>query len=190
MSNEQLVFELKEGDEKAFRKLISVYSPKVFNLCYRFLLNIHDAEDVAQEVFLEIHKSISTFKGESKLSTWIYRIATTKCLDELKKRNRKKRITSLGKTIGLEKIAGFIAGGNRPDYSAEENESVQFIMSALDSLPENQRIALTLSKLQDYGNNEIAELMNLSLTAVDSLIYRGKQNLKAALEKQKHQNLF
>ena len=96
----------------------------------------------------------------------------------------------MGKTIGLEKIAGFIAGGNRPDYSAEENESVQFIMSALDSLPENQRIALTLSKLQDYGNNEIAELMNLSLTAVDSLIYRGKQNLKAALEKQKHQNLF
>ena len=103
MSNEQLVFELKEGDEKAFRKLISVYSPKVFNLCYRFLLNIHDAEDVAQEVFLEIHKSISTFKGESKLSTWIYRIATTKCLDELKKEIEKNGLLPWAKRLDWKK---------------------------------------------------------------------------------------
>jgi RNA polymerase sigma-70 factor (ECF subfamily) len=188
MNQEFLLQQIKSGNEKAFKELVQDFGPRVFNLCYRFLLNNHDAEDVAQEVFIEIHKSVRNFKGEAKLSTWIFRIATTKCLDELKKRKRKKRIVSFGKVIGLDKIANWLSGSESPETIIEQDESVRLLLQALDALPENQRIALTLSKLQDYSSTEIAEVLNISLTAVDSLIYRGKQNLKSTLENKERQN--
>jgi RNA polymerase sigma-70 factor, ECF subfamily len=164
-----------------YRELVSTYHKTVINICYRFLLNQQDAEDVAQEVFIEIFHSLHKFRGDAKLSTWIYRIATTKSLDELKKRNRKKRISSFGKLLGLETVANWIAGDDRPDSQMEKEEGYQVLLDKLNALPENQRIALTLSKIDDYSNTEIAEIMGTSLSSVDSLIYRAKQGLKEKL---------
>jgi RNA polymerase sigma-70 factor (ECF subfamily) len=103
-------------------------------------------------------------------------------LDELKKQSRKKRITSLGKTLGLEKIALWMAGTDQPDKSIEDREDLDQIMKALNRLHESQRIALTLSKIEGYSNAEIADIMQTTQTAVESLIYRAKQNLKIFLK--------
>ena len=174
---------LQAGNNAAFAHLITTYQRTVINICYCFLLNKEDAEDVAQEVFIEVYHSIKKFRGDSALSTWIYRIATTKSLDEIKKQNRQKRITSIGSLLGIEQIAHWATGKERPDKTLEEKEGLSLLMKALNNLSESQRVALTLSKVEGYNNPEVAEIMETTLTAVDSLIYRAKQNLKSFLNK-------
>jgi RNA polymerase sigma-70 factor (ECF subfamily) len=181
MNETELLIQLKQGNKNAFAELVSVYRKTVLNICYRFLLSREDAEDVSQEVFVEVYHSIKNFREDSKLSTWIYRIAVTKSLDEIKRQSRKKRISSIGKTLGIEKIVNLVSGTDRPDHTMEEKEDLALLMHALNKLHESQRIALTLSKIDGYSNTEIAEIMQTSLTAVDSLIYRAKQNLKEFL---------
>ena len=183
MTEPELLAQLKAGNKTAFAELVSEYQIKVINICYRFLLNKADAEDIAQEVFIEVYHSIKQFRGDSALSTWIYRIATTKSLDEIKKQNRQKRITSIGELLGIEQIANWVAGKGRPDKTLEEKEGLSLLIKALNKLPESQRVALTLSKVEGYNNAEVAEIMETTLTAVDSLIYRAKQNLKSFLNK-------
>ncbi len=182
-SEKELINRLKAGNRAAFAELVADYQKSVLNICYRFLLNRPDAEDVSQEVFIEVFHSIRNFREDAKLSTWIFRIAVSKSLDELKKQSRKKRISSIGKTLGLEQIAHLVSGTERPDHSMEQDESYAILMKALNKLHESQRIALTLSKMEGHTNSEIAEIMQTSLSAVDSLIYRAKQNLKTYLIK-------
>ncbi len=177
-----LLHNLKLGDKAAFAQLVALYSNRVLNTCYRFLLDKQDAEDVSQEVFIEVFQSIKTFKGDAKLSTWIYRITVTKCLDELKKRNRKKRITSIGKILHIDEVANWLSGGAMPDKSLHEDDKMREIAQALNTLPDNQRIAFTLSKIDGYNNAEIAEIMNTTLNAVESLISRAKQKVSMELE--------
>ncbi len=169
---------LKKGDEQAFKRLVDEYNLKVINICFRFFLNQQDAEDVAQLIFIEIFQSIPRFKQESKLSTWIYRVTVSKCLDELKKRNRKKRFIAIGKRLLPDQVADWLDAKIRPDEQMEDKEGWNSLMKALDKLPENQRIALNLSKIEGYSIQEIADIMNTSVPSVDALIFRGKQHLK------------
>jgi RNA polymerase sigma-70 factor, ECF subfamily len=178
MEDTELLHKIKSGDKSAFNDLVNLYKDRVINTCYRFLLNKEDAEDVSQEVFIEVYHSIGHFRGDASLGTWLYRIATSRSLDELKRQKRKKRISSIGKTLKIEKITHRIAGYDRPDQALEEKEGYSLLMEALNRLPENQRVALTLSKIEGNGNAEVAEIMQTTVTAVDSLIYRAKQNLK------------
>jgi RNA polymerase sigma-70 factor, ECF subfamily len=175
MEEYDFLLKLKAGDETAYRQLILVHNNRVINTCFKFLLNKEEAEDLAQEVFVEVYQSISSFRGQSKLATWIYRIAVTKCLDEIKKRNRKKRITALGKILHLDDFTNWIAGGAKPDRLLEEKEKMKDVMEVLNRLPENQRVAFTLSKIEGYTNTEIAEIMNTTTIAVESLVYRAKK---------------
>jgi RNA polymerase sigma-70 factor (ECF subfamily) len=172
---------LKAGDKVAFNQLVELYSDRVLNTCYRFLVNKEDAEDISQEVFVEVFQSVRSFRGDSKLSTWIYRIAVTKSLDELKKRKRKKRITAIGRILHLDDVADWIAGGIMPDNELQQGEKMNEIMIALDSLPDNQRVAFTLSKIEGYSNKEIADIMNTTIIAVESLVSRAKKSAGAEL---------
>jgi RNA polymerase sigma-70 factor, ECF subfamily len=181
MDERHLIELLKRGDIAAFKFLVERYQRKVLTTCYRFLLNHQDAEDVAQEVFIEVFNTIHQFRNEARLGTWIYRIAVTKSLDELRKRNRKKRISSIGKFLGLDDIVHWIAEKTRPDTDLEAKDNWTALSEVLNTLPENQRIAFTLSKIEDFSHIEIADIMQTSSAAVDSLVYRAKQNLKIAL---------
>jgi RNA polymerase sigma-70 factor (ECF subfamily) len=176
-----LIEKLKSNDKEAFNELVILYKHRVINTCYRFLLDKDDAEDVSQEVFIEIFQSIKSFRGDSKLSTWIFRIAVTKSLDEIKKRNRKKRISSLGKILHLDDVANWISGGKMPDSDLITSDNMKQIDKALNQLPESQRIAFTLSKIDGFSNLEIAEIMNTTIIAVESLIYRAKKKVTADL---------
>jgi RNA polymerase sigma-70 factor (ECF subfamily) len=173
---------LKSSDKNAFNQLVALHKKNVINICYRFFLSREDAEDISQEVFVEVYYSIKNFRGDSKLSTWIYRIAVTRSLDELKKRNRKKRISSIGKLLGIEQVVNLLSGNDRPDKKLEDAEALNSLMKALGKLPQKQRVALTLSKIEGYTNTQVAEIMQTSLTAVDSLIYRAKKELKKYLD--------
>jgi RNA polymerase sigma-70 factor, ECF subfamily len=182
MENKDLLQKLKTGDKDAFNELVTHYGNLVLNTCYRFLLDKEDAEDISQEVFIEVFQSIKTFRNDSKLSTWIYRIAVTKSLDEIKKRNRKKRIMSLGKMFHLDDVAGWITVGPMADIHIQEKEKMDEIMQALNTLPDNQRVAFTLSKIDGYTNTEIADMMSTSIEAVESLVSRAKKKISAKLE--------
>jgi RNA polymerase sigma-70 factor (ECF subfamily) len=183
MEDGELVQRLKAGDETAFNTLVTMYRSRVINTCYRFLLDRESAEDISQEVFIEVFQSIKSFRGNSKLSTWIYRITVTRCLDELKRRNRKKRITSIGKLLHIDVLANWLAGGERPDTALVSNENMKEVMQALNTLPDNQRVAFTLSKIDGYTNAEIADILNTTNLAVESLVSRAKKKVSAELER-------
>ena len=147
-----MIEKLKLNDKDAFNKLVIQYKHRVINTCYRFLLDKNDAEDVSQEVFIEVFQSIKSFKGNSKLSTWIFRIAVTKSLDEIKKRNRKKRISSLDQLLRLDDLSNLISGEKMPDSDLIASDNMQQINKALNQLPDSQIIAFTLSKMDGFSN--------------------------------------
>jgi RNA polymerase sigma-70 factor, ECF subfamily len=182
MTEDALVHHLKSGNQAAFNDLLRLYGPKVVNTCYRFLLNQQDAEDIAQEVFIEVYHSIKSFRQDAQLSTWIYRIAVTKSLDELKKRKRHKRFAAFGKLLHIDDVMHWLSGGSMPDKGVQADEKSAEIQAALNTLPDNQRIAFTLSKIDGYSNPEIADIMQTTVIAVESLIKRAKKQVSTALE--------
>ncbi len=182
MTEQDLIDQIKIGNHAAFNELVNQYCKHVIQICYKFVLKQQDAEDIAQEVFIEMYQSIKSFRGESKLSTWIYRIAVTKCLDDIKKRKRKKRLAAFGRVLGLEEVVDRLVGGEMPDKNLLETEKTAEIRHALNTLPDNQRIAFTLSKMEGYSNAEIAAIMETTVLAVEALVKRAKKQVGAALE--------
>ena len=166
------------GESSSFKKLVQEHSSSVLNTCYRFLLDKKDAEDISQEVFIEVFQSFHTLRQDSSISTWIHRIAVSKSIDELRKRKRKKRISSIGRLLQLDAVANWIGGGQQPDAQLHENENLEQIRLILESLPDNQRIAYTLSRMDGLSNREIAEIMNTTTVSVETLIYRAKKKVQ------------
>ncbi len=183
MSVNNLIENLKKGDMKSFRILVDEQQKKVLNTCNMFLNNKEDAEDLTQEVFIEVYKSISSFRGEAKISTWIYRIAVTKSLDFLRKKKRKKRYAILKRIFSDDSLSVEIPDNKNlnPGRKAEEKDRVRILNEALGSLPQNQRAAFTLSKYDELSYKEIAEVLNTTVSSVESLIHRAKNNLKKKL---------
>lgn len=172
--------------DEQFAALVAEHQAMVINTCYRFVLNREDAEDIAQEVFIEAYRSMNKFRGDAKISTWLYRIAVTKSLDHLRKKKRKKRFSSLKRLIGqqdpIEEID--LKAQGTPSEELLEQERYTALQNAIESLPDNQKTAFLLSKYDGYNNQEIAEIMQTSVSAVESLIHRAKKNLQKKLEKQ------
>jgi RNA polymerase sigma-70 factor, ECF subfamily len=188
MEETELLSKLKEKDEESFRKIVDTYQKMILNSCYRFVLNKQTAEDLTQEVFIEVYRSINMFRGESKFSTWIYRIAISKSLDYLKSRKRKKRFGILKSITENEtsknKFEQIPENENSGLQSLIENEErIKILAAAIDKLPEKQRIAFTLSKYDEMSYQEISIILGVSVSSVESLIYRAKMNLRKRLYK-------
>ncbi len=177
MNEEIDIAALQKGDEKAYQELVKVFAKPIFNTCYYILQNKVEAEDLTQEIFLTVFQSITFFKGDSKLSTWIYRIAINKCHELLRFKNRKKR---LGIKIPIFDSLLEIKT-EAPDEILHHDERRKVLFKAISKLPENQQIAYTLYNMDELSYQEIAESMNLSLSAIESLIFRAKQNLRKSL---------
>jgi len=178
-----LIEKSKAGDVAAFEELISSYQKKIFNLAYRMLGNINDADDLAQETFIRVFKSISNFKGESSFSTWIYRIATNVCLDELRKRKNKKAV-SLDDEIKVDdgEIKRQIESDSPlPDEIAEREELRLLVKHAISDLPEEQRLIISLRDIQGLSYDEIAQVLDCPSGTVKSRINRARQALKKIL---------
>lgn len=181
----ELINKLIQGDEKAFKSLFELYKTKVYNTAAGFLANTEEAEDITQEVFLQVFRSVKHFKERSRLSTWIYRITVTKCLDLLRKKKTKRRfafITDIFEKDDSDKKESFV-NYEHPGVETDKKELSVILFKEIDKLPDNQRIAFVLNKVEQLGYREISEIMDTSVPAVESLISRAKANLKKKLEK-------
>lgn len=184
MNEEDFIRRLQSGKETAFSQLIDDFQQKVFSLCISFVPNKEDAEDIAQEVFLEVFKSISKFKGDSKLSTWIYKITTNKCLEFIRKKNTKKRFAFMKSLVGNEVSVDkttYFTEFNHPGILLENQEKSEIIFRAIHMLPESQRVVFTLAKIDGKSYQEIVEITGNSLSSVESIMFRAKKNLKEKL---------
>jgi RNA polymerase sigma factor (sigma-70 family) len=166
-----------------FRGLYEKHSRMVFNLALQYVQNREDAEEITQDTFVAIYYSMEKFEGKSQLSTWIYRITINKSLDFIKTRRRKKRfgiLTSLFyEDTGTERNNLFTF--DHPGVILEEKEAVRKLFEFINALPDNQKTALILSKLEQKSQREIAEIMQISPKAVESLVQRAKTNLAKKL---------
>ena len=185
MTESELIQGLRNGDEGAFKELVDTYQDMVFNTAIGIVQNAEDAEDVAQEVFIQVYRSIHQFKGEAKLSTWLYRIATTRALDLLRSRKSKKRFGFMQRLFGdgnepLHELPDF----NHPGVALDRKENAARLFKAIAQLPDNQKTAFTLHKLEDLSYQEVSDVMQTSVPAVESLMHRAKHNLRKILEKE------
>lgn len=180
---EHLLKQLQAGDRAAFRQLAEAYQHKVVSTCYRYLGNLADAEDAAQEVFVEVFRSASRFRGESSLSTWIFRIAVNKSLDALKAKKRARRSSLLtvfmGSSTEHKRLEAPVQ--EQPDANYEQHRRREMLQQALDALPERQRSAIALVALEGFSYGEAAEILGVTPAAVEGLLHRGKTALKTLL---------
>lgn len=190
MNQPELIVQLQQGDESAFTKLVDDYQDMVYNTVLGIVQNSDDADDITQEVFIQVYQSVSSFKGESKFSTWLYRIAVSKALDLEKKKKRKKRFGFVQHLFGSgEQQEVQPAEFDHPGVQLEKKESAGELFKALNRLPDKQRIAFTLHKLEGQSYLEVAAIMNTTLYAVESLMGRAKTNLKNELKKYYGKNI-
>ena len=184
MSEQNFIKELQKGNQSAFGQLLDTYQQKVFGTCISFIPNKEDAEDVSQEVFIAVFKSIHQFKENSKLATWIYKIATNKCLEFIRKKKAKKRFSFmqnlLGNEIPLDKTSYFTEV-NHPGILLENKEKAALIFKAINTLTESQRIIFTLAKIDEKSYQEIVEITGKSLSSVESILFRAKKALQQKL---------
>lgn len=163
-----------------FSSLVDQYQAPVYNTCLGFLRNEEDAEDMAQEVFIEAFRSMNKFRGDSQLSTWLYRIAVNKSLEHIRKINRHKR---KGDTVSIS--AEMEVGGDRfyhPGIALENKERSSILFDAIDQLVEPQKVAFTLHKVEGLSYEEIARVMDKSVASIESLMHRAKTNLQKLLK--------
>lgn len=183
MSEWILIEQLKQKDEAAFKTIVETWKDMVFNTALGIVQNAEDAEDVAQEVFVQVYESINSFKGESKFSTWLYRITITKSMDHIRKKKRKKRFAFIQSLFGLNNEVLYDPPDfHHPGVTMDNKERSSVLFKAIEKLPENQKIAFTLHKMEGLSYQQVSLAMNASVSSVESLLHRAKTNLKKNLE--------
>jgi len=178
-----LVELLKQGNEAAFREMVETWQDMVYNTALGIVQVPSDAEDIAQEVFVQVYQSVSSFKGDSKFSTWLYRITITKSLDHERRKKRKKRFAFVKSLFGEDtEVLVHPPDFNHPGVQLDKKEDAAILFEAIRELPQNQRIAFTLHKVEGLSYQEVSEVMKTSISSVESLMHRAKANLRKNLE--------
>ena len=184
-----LMLQVKQGDSSAFSELVDKYKQPVMNLAYRMLRDLTEAEDLAQNVFLQVHKSAARYQVSAKFSTWLFTITRNLCLNEIRRRSRHP-------TDPLE--PGYPEQDDQPPRQFEDRKTAsppdtllhgeleQKIEQALAELPENQRTAIVLCRQNELSYEDIAEVLGCSISATKSLIHRGRETLKQKLRPYLH----
>ncbi|MDA3879198.1 MAG: sigma-70 family RNA polymerase sigma factor [Prolixibacteraceae bacterium] len=178
--NDNLIDRLKQRDERAFKELVDQYQQMVFSTCLGIVHDYDDADDVVQDVFIEAFRSVDNFRADSKISTWLYRIAVNKSLNFIRDNKRRRFFQSIG-AVDSPEIADEQHMTDMPYHSMVEKERTEILHQAIDSLPGKQRTAFVLSKYEELPYAEIAEVMKTSVSSVESLLFRAKKNLQKKL---------
>jgi RNA polymerase sigma-70 factor (ECF subfamily) len=185
-----LLRKLRERDERAFRELVETYQDRVFSLLYRMIGRRDEAEDLAQEVFVTVFKSIEQFRGESKLSTWLYRIAANHCKNRIKYLARRHDRTTGLLDEASERVAvaqgGAPVGAGRiapPDQALEGAENDRIVQRAIAELDEDHRLVVVLRDIEELTYEDICEVTGLPEGTVKSRLHRARLALKERLAK-------
>ena len=185
MSDQEILAQLRQGDEDAYRQLVERFQQKVFNTAVNFLQNQQDAEDIAQEVFIQVYHSIGQFKENASLSTWIYRITISKCLDHTRNKRRKKRFAFISRLFTDDnQLLHDATDFEHPGIQLDRKENAAILFRTVNQLPDSQKTAFLLNKVDGLSYHEIADVMKLSESAVDSLLQRARQNLRKKIEQE------
>ena len=183
LAEEEFIIQLQQGTAQAFKTVVEKYQDMVYNTTLSIVQNETDAEDITQDVFVQVYQSVKEFKGNAKLSTWLYKITISKALDHEKRKKRKKRFAIIESFIGNRFNENqYHVEFNHPGVMLDNKEKASELFKALQLLPNNQRIAFTLNKIEGLNNYEIAEIMDTSFYAVESLVARAKLSLKEKLK--------
>ena len=186
---EQLIERLRRRDEAAFNELVRLYQQRIFRLLHRMLGDRAEAEDVAQDVFITVFKSIDGFRGDSKLSTWIYRVASNHCKNRIKHLDRRGR----GKKREFDELSehGAVESATmspsaqiaRPDEQAEANQIEAIVRAAIGELDEDQRELVVLRDVENLSYEEIQEITGLPEGTVKSRLHRARLALAKSVQR-------
>ena len=184
-SEDVLIKKAQSGDDGAFESLVRTYESFVYNVAYQSLKSADDAFDVSQEVFIKVYRSLGSFRGDCKFSTWIYRIAVNVIKDFLRSKSNKLKTVSVYETDaeGEEhhiEIADDSVSSD-PIASYEKKERAALVREAIASLTEDQRNVIVLRDMEGYTYEEISEMLYLDIGTVKSRINRGRNAIKKFL---------
>jgi RNA polymerase sigma-70 factor (ECF subfamily) len=175
----------KNGDRHAFRQLVDLYQQKIYHLAYRMLGNIQEAEDVVQDTFLRVYTNLGKYDPAQKFSTWIYRIGTNLCIDLLRKRKRKQKISLDANLYDSESTDGYAVlpsdENEQPDHRLVLSETKRQVQEAVDSLPEQYKSIVILRYLHDMSLQEISEVLDMPVTTIKTRLHRGREYLRGKI---------
>jgi RNA polymerase sigma-70 factor (ECF subfamily) len=172
-SDEEIIARVLQGDKELFRTLITRHKDKVRNLVYLTIGNADNVDDISQEVFIKVYRKLDRFKGDSKFTTWLYRITVNHCKDELRKYKVRKVFDVFDRTKHEDL---------RSTNSAENFDTKDRVRLALSKLPEKLRIPIVLKDIEGFGYQEIAEMLDCELGTIKSRIFRARESLRAMLQ--------
>ncbi|AUD02347.1 RNA polymerase sigma factor [Spirosoma pollinicola] len=178
-----LIEAVRQGNELAFRQVYEQTKTRVFNLALSYVHNREDAEEITQDVYVELFRSVGAFKGEASGTTWLYRIAVNKSLDFLKHQKRQKRFAFLTSLFDAQtgETLHHPTDFTHPGITLENKEQAAMLFKAIDKLSEKQKTAYILTKIEGLDNIETAQIMTVSVGAVESLLQRAIDNLRKQL---------
>lgn len=174
----EIIKEILNGNTEKFSVIANDYASLLFRVAIGYMHSKEEAEDIVQEVLIKAYNSLNTFKGESKLSTWLYRITVNTCINEL---NRRKRTSFFSSIEDFQGHFFDIGSQKNPEQQLIEEESNRKVRKAIDKLPTKQKTAFILQRYKELSQKEISEIMEITEGAVEQLLQRGKSNLKKRL---------
>lgn len=182
VTDPQFIELLRKGDETAFHQLVEDWKDRIYNTALGLVQQAEDAEEITQDVFVIAWKSFQQFRGESSIQTWLYKIAVHQSLDCIRRRKRKKRFGFLVPLLGSEEEQEQEPGNFlHPGVQLEKKQEAQVLFKAIRKLPEQQRVAYSLQKIEGLAIKEIAQVMETTDGAVEALLNRAKTNLQKSL---------
>ena len=184
MADEALIRRIKDGDADAFEEIVKTYEKPVYNLALRYSGNPDDAFDISQDIFLRVYRSIDTFRGQSKFSTWLYQIATNICIDHCRKTSRKKEISMfVSDDDGEETELEFADTEYSPEQIVEKKELRDEIGRCINKLADEHRVILILRDIEGISYQEIGAILNMEQGTVKSRLFRAREKLRKLLLK-------
>ncbi len=177
MDDNLLIGLIKNGDRSAFIELYNIYSESVYNIAFRYVKNIQSAEEITQDVFLSIHRNASKFRGNAAVRTWIYRIAVNTSLNAIKKNRNHNN------TLEVDSSYNQLKTDKNGLSLMIDNEAIDSVLYEIDLLSDREKTTIILSYIEDLPRQEVADIMQLSLKAVESLLQRAKGKLRERLNK-------
>lgn len=174
-----LVTASKRGDQDAFAQLVQRHQRRVFNLVFRMLQDYEEASEITQETFLAAWQGLPTFRGDSRFSTWLYRIAYNSALKQVEQRKRDRALQS---AMQAEQVIVEAGNEGRIEAELEQHAQQEFIRENLATLPAKYRVVLTLRHIQDMTYEEMAEILTVPIGTIKTHLFRARNLLKERLE--------
>lgn len=182
MNESELISGAIQKERLACELLYKTHKNRVFNVILPMVQNNKEAEDLLQETFIDFFENLHKFKQESTLSTWITRLAINKALESIRKAKRKKRFSIFTYTTNSSHDE-VESTWMHPGIKLEHKETAYLLFNALNSLKEKNKVAFTLHKIEGLSHKEISEIMQISVSSVETLVHRAKKELKIYIEK-------